>query len=256
MKVDKGFGYKKCGIYCITNSTNKKCYIGSSSHIYYRIRRHKSELQKGVHTNGHLQNAYNKYGSTSFIVTILEECPESNLLSREQHYIDVMCPDYNITKDVIRNSLSPESRKKISETMKAKAKSGIRINYMNDEKRKEIDLYDCNCQHIKRFISYSDAGRFIQKKHPVFQTKTVSTIVNSRYGRYKEYFLIEPSKKCIVPTSKAGNKVLLKKLSDNSIIEFNSATEVAKYLFCAKSAVNRAIKLKRPLLKKYTVELI
>jgi len=51
MKISKGFGYKKSGIYCIKNIVNDKFYIGSSIHIYYRLRRHKSDLIKKTHAN-------------------------------------------------------------------------------------------------------------------------------------------------------------------------------------------------------------
>ena len=254
--MDKGFGYKKCGIYCIKNIVNNKCYIGSSTHIYYRIRRHKSDLLRKVHANPILQNAYNKYGADSFVVSIIEECAEDMVLVREQHYIDTILPVYNITKEVINNRPSPESRLKISNTMKAKAKAGIRVNCMNEAKRKQIDLYDCNCKFLRRFDSYGDAGRFIKETYPMFSSDSVSTIVKSKFGRYKDYFLVQPEKSCNNDTTKEGFKLLLTDLSNSKSFEFKSAIAVAKYLFCERTAVLRALSKNRPLLKKYKVKRI
>ena len=254
MNIDKGFGYKKSGIYCIKNITNDKCYIGSSTHIYYRLRRHKSDLLRNVHANPILQNAYNKYGADSFVVSIIEECSEDIVLQREQYYIDTLNPVYNITKEVINNRPSPESRLKTSNTMKAKAKAGIRVNCMNENKRKQIDLYDYNCKFLKRFDSYGDAGRFIKETYSMFSSDSVSTIVKSKFGKYKDYFLIETTKSCNVDTSKEGFRLLLTDLSNSKSFEFKSAEAVAKHLFCQRTTVLRALNKNRPLLKKYKVE--
>ena len=254
MKMSKGFGYKKCGIYCITNTVNNKSYIGSSIHIYYRLRRHKSDLARNCHDNKYLQNAYNKYGADSFIASIVEECFENVVLQREQHYIDNLNPEYNLTKEVINNRLSKESRLKISITMKAKAKAGIRVNPLNENKQKEIDLYDCNCKFIKRFSSYNNAGRFIKETYPIFTPHSVSIIVKGKYGRYKNYFLIKPDSICNSDLSKNGYALLVTNTLTSEIFKFKSAAQVAKHLTCSHSSVIRALHKQRPLLKIYKIE--
>lgn len=256
MKIDKGFGYKKSGIYCITNTSNGKIYIGSSNHIYYRLRRHKSDLLRKVHANIILQNSYNKYSADSFVVSILEECSNELLLQREQYYINTFQPVYNITKEVINNTLSLESRMKISNTMKAKAKQGIRVNPMNEGKRKELNLYDCNCKFIQRFKSYNDTGRFLKDLYPIFSIRSVSTITKSKYGRYKDYFLRPINKPCKKPFVKEGYNIKVEDILTKKHFEFKSSAEAARYLVCSQSLVNRALKKQKVLLKKYTVTLI
>ena len=255
MKMDKGFGYKKCGIYCIKNIVNNKCYIGSSTHIYYRIRRHKSDLIRKVHANPILQNAYNKYGADSFVVSIIEECTEDRVLVREQYYIDTILPVYNITKEVINNRPSTESRLKISNTMKAKVQAGIRVNPMNEDKRKEINLYDCKCNFIKRFDSYNDAGRYLKVLYPRLTPDSISIVVKSRRGRYKDYYLIKPNAQC--DTSNPRNEFVNIKVTDvitNTETVFKSLKDITEHLNCSKSAIHTAIRKNRPLLKKYKVE--
>jgi len=61
------------GIYCVTNLTTGKHYIGSSKNIFNRLRCHISQLNNNTHSNQLLQNDWNKYGATDFIVEVLEE---------------------------------------------------------------------------------------------------------------------------------------------------------------------------------------
>jgi hypothetical protein len=255
MKMDKGFGYNKCGIYCIKNIVNDKCYIGSSTHIYYRLRRHKSDLLRKVHANPILQNAYNKYGADSFVVSIVEECAEDVVLVREQHYIDIFLPVYNITKEVINNRLSPESRLKISNTMKAKAKAGIRVNCMNEAKRKQIDLYDCNCKFIKKFDSYNDAGRYLKELYPRLTPDSISTIVKGRRGRYRDHYLIKPNAQC--DNSNPKHEFVNIKVTDiTTNIEkiFKCLKDITEYFGCSKAAIHRVIRENKILLKKFKIE--
>lgn len=88
----------KIGIYQILNKENNKSYIGSSCTIKERWRRHKKDLRKGKHHSIILQRAWNKYGEKSFEFNILEYCEEAVILEREQYYLDLLEPIYNICK--------------------------------------------------------------------------------------------------------------------------------------------------------------
>ena len=50
---------KICGIYCITNTSNNKIYIGQSIDIEKRFAGHQRDLSKNKHFNPHLQRSYN-----------------------------------------------------------------------------------------------------------------------------------------------------------------------------------------------------
>ena len=78
----------KAGIYRIINSSNGKCYVGSSIDINRRRLEHFSALSHNRHVNNHLQNAYNKYGKDSFIFEVIENLEitdniKEDLLERE-----------------------------------------------------------------------------------------------------------------------------------------------------------------------------
>jgi len=54
--------------------------------------------------NSRICNALLKYGYSNFSLDILEHCEPSLLISREQYFIDLLNPEYNILK-IAGNSL-------------------------------------------------------------------------------------------------------------------------------------------------------
>ena len=99
----------KTGIYQLVNLINGKTYVGSSIDLNRRLNEYLNplylnrNLEKG---NSAIINALLKYGYINFGFRILESIEfESNLskserknitLTKEQYYIDLIKPDYNI----------------------------------------------------------------------------------------------------------------------------------------------------------------
>jgi group I intron endonuclease len=96
-KEQKRLWKNKSGIYQISNNITNKCYIGSSFDLTTRLRNHVNMLKKNKHHSIHLQNSYNKNGTDNFSISILEFCEESKLLEKEQYYLDLHKPQYNIS---------------------------------------------------------------------------------------------------------------------------------------------------------------
>lgn len=66
---------------------NNKVYIGQAVNIERRWQEHINELNENKHINKHLQRAFNRYGASNFIFSIVEECSEDKLNDREIYYI-------------------------------------------------------------------------------------------------------------------------------------------------------------------------
>lgn len=121
----------KAGVYKISNSSNGKCYIGSSIDIDRRRLEHFSALLHNRHINQHLQNAYNKYGRECFEFEIIETVEitdniKQDLLDREQFWIDNIKPEYNIllvAGSTLGYHHTEETKRKISETTTGVKKS-------------------------------------------------------------------------------------------------------------------------------------
>jgi group I intron endonuclease len=119
---------EKPGVYVIENLVNDKVYIGSSTmKVGKRIEHHISMLRAGKHKNTHLQNAFNKYGETSFCALVVENTEKHNALEREQYWIDEKEKEnlYNINPLASGTpSMLKETILKRAETMRKKYASG------------------------------------------------------------------------------------------------------------------------------------
>jgi group I intron endonuclease len=89
----------KSGIYRLNNLITDKCYVGSSASLsrrfssYYSIAHLSNKKQSSI-----INNSILKYGYVNFSLDILEYCDPSSCISREQYYIDILKPQYNICK--------------------------------------------------------------------------------------------------------------------------------------------------------------
>ena len=71
----------------------------------------------------YINKALLKDGYSSFSLYILEYCDEKNLIQREQYYLDLLQPEYNILKiagSLLGYSHSEETRAKMSSYQKGK----------------------------------------------------------------------------------------------------------------------------------------
>lgn len=91
----------KTGVYRFTNKITGDTYIGSAVNLSRRFREYFSLnfLNKEVLKNKSIiYRALLKYGYINFSLEILEYTDKSSVLVREQYYLDVLNPSYNICK--------------------------------------------------------------------------------------------------------------------------------------------------------------
>lgn len=86
----------KPGVYRILNTETGDMYVGSSVNMLRRRNTHLWHLRRGDHQSPILTAAWEKYGESEFVFEVLEICEKSDLLTREQHYLDTLRPRYNI----------------------------------------------------------------------------------------------------------------------------------------------------------------
>lgn len=124
----------KSGIYSWIHQESGQRYIGSSIDLGRRLSFYfaKYNLQKSKGSS-YINNALLKYGYSSFELEILEYCEPSKCIEREQYYIDLYEPKYNILKTAgssLGNKAftgrlhSDDTKKKMSEI-----KLGIKSNF-------------------------------------------------------------------------------------------------------------------------------
>ena len=113
LKDNKG----KSGIYMWTNKINDKIYIGSAKDLSKRLRKYFSTSHiSGVKSIMIIYRALLAHGYDNFKLEILEHCEPSELIKREQYYLDLLKPDYNVLKiagSPLGVKLSEETKAKI-----------------------------------------------------------------------------------------------------------------------------------------------
>lgn len=110
----------KSGIYCFLNKTNGNCYIGSSVNLRRRIV-WEYYANKNSGSSMVIVKAIEKYGLENFELLILEFCEKNELISREDYFIQLYNPTYNILKkagSLLGYKHNPESLNKMSESQK------------------------------------------------------------------------------------------------------------------------------------------
>ena len=125
LKENKG----KTGIYKWTNLKNNNCYIGSSTNLSVRISRYYNlNILIKYGQNSLINKALLKYGYSYFKLEILEYCDSKDLIKREQYYIDLLNPEYNILKIAgsrLGSIHTIETRTKMSSAMEGQKKSNF-----------------------------------------------------------------------------------------------------------------------------------
>jgi len=122
-------------IYKIENTENGKVYIGSTINFKARFSAHLSELKRGAHGNYKLQNDWNNYDETSFIIKILDIIPNHyELPYKEKEWIDYYKSrnkSYNLSDPVMDEDIKGRYKKK-KEKPKYKIKQRDIVEYMNE----------------------------------------------------------------------------------------------------------------------------
>jgi group I intron endonuclease len=144
-------------------------YIGSAIDFANRQSVHLYQLRKGISGCVKLQNHFNKYGETDLTFYIIERCSPEDLILREQYYIDILNPFFNIRRTAENNlgmKWSQESRDKFSTSRRGKttSKKGqkdsleTRIRKSNSHKGKQPMLGKHHSEKAREKMSKSRRG--------------------------------------------------------------------------------------------------
>jgi group I intron endonuclease len=203
----------KSGIYRWNNLTTGKCYVGSSKCLASRLSIYyskKAMLNKLSTRTSIIYSALLKYGYNSFSVDILEYCEIDVLVEREQYYLDILKPKYNILK-------AANSRLGSKHTLETRALMSVKQKGINHP------FFGKTLSHETR-IKISEALK--------------SSIV------FKDSFKVKPrfrTPETILKLSLKSNGVSVKLLDKwgNILNTFPSINKAAKHIGIASSTIRR-----------------
>lgn len=210
--VDKSKIYKKnkikSGIYRLNNLVTGKSYVGSSKDLsnrfstYYSLNYIKKKVKKD---SSIIYNSILKYGYDKFSLDILEYCELDILIEREQYYMDLLKPEYNILK-----------------------KAGSRLGFKHTEKTKlKISIIKTGIKHDISFSkNLSKAKRGKKQNKPRFINNITPKVMTVK-TRLK------------LSESSCGVSVKVLDKNNNLINKFSTITSAAKHLGVDRSTIGK-----------------
>lgn len=211
----KNFCYSFSGIYLFLCTLSNNFYIGSalskkfnSNRLYIRFRNH---IKHSYLSNSILQKAIKKYGIENFEFHILELCQNDIVRERENFYLNILKPKYNIlqyadtslgykhtqkTKEklVLAWTKNPSRKEHITNLNKNKklpldVKNKLKQQALNrSQETKEKHKKACLLFNQKKFGKKNKIINFLTKKELYFNTLLeTSKYLNKSYKTVLRY---------------------------------------------------------------------
>ena len=228
----------KAGVYQWVNKVNGKSYVGSSSNLgrrfteYFSIYKLETQIKKG---RSIICQSLLKQGYSNFIFEILEYCEASEAVSREQYYLDLLKPEYNILKF----AGSPYGRKHSPEAI---------------AKMKNPKFLAKRLEHLKRLNSSPEHKEHLKRLHSSLEQKAKLLerlkILNSSQAQQERLFKFIAS---------ISQKVEVFDTLTKETTVYPSISEAARSIGCTNSAIVIALKNQKEkgvtklVKKRYTV---
>jgi group I intron endonuclease len=191
-------------IYKITNTENKKIYIGQTKKFYgktkyginRRLKTHIKNSEKINKTNGcpKLENAIRKYGKEKFKTEQLEDCSSDDVDDRETYYIELYdSTNRNIGYNIASGGkgrkvvyVEEEARINIS---KGLGKDGdINIKPYKDKKTGEIIGYRARRREHERYAEkFFTSKKFTLKENYQKAKEFIDAVKNKEEDKYVKY---------------------------------------------------------------------
>jgi len=157
LKENKG----KSGVYRWVNKETGKSYVGSGTNLARRFYNYYSAALLIKHDCMVINRALLKYGYSNFTLEIIEYCEPSNVIAREQFYLNFLKPEYNILVKA-GSSLgfkhTEETKQKIGE-----ASQGLKRSEETKRKMSEAQIGRRHSEDTKEKIRNAhNPGRYLK----------------------------------------------------------------------------------------------
>lgn len=239
----------KPGIYKITSKLDdEKVYIGSSVNLRKRKNHHISDLNTKKHKNTILLNYFNKYGIENLCFKVVEFCDEEILIEKEQYYIDLYNPYFNIRKVAESNrglKHSEDTKNKLSIAHKGKKTSQETKDKISAANKGKTGGWNKGLKHstdTRKKISNANKGRIVSQETKIKLSeagKKRKHSIESIEKRRVKVLGMKMTKEQKEKLSEAKKKEVYKyDLEMNFIKKYSSITEAAEDSSISVSSVS------------------
>lgn len=224
------------GVYRWVNNKTKKTYVGSGKDLKIRINCYYS-LNMLKKEKRPICNALLKYGHNYFTLEILEYCPISKLIEREQYYLDLLKPEYNIAMI----AYSTLGYKHSAETI-ALLKKKMTPEVLELLKQKKISP-----EH-KEILSLTHKGKVVSE-----ETRKKLAIATTRHRKKNPLSAEALANIKAKTTEREGVAVTVLNTETNETWGFTNQTEAGEFIGVTRQAVYNAIKRGKPIKGIYLI---
>ena len=173
--------------------------------------------------NSAIHKALLKYGYSNFSLDILEYCDKADLFAREQYYIDLLKPEYNMLQ-VAGSSLGYKHKPRDPWVSK------LERSPVSDETKKTLSL--------------AATGRVLteQDKEKISKSRLGTKLSDETRKKISE-----------TTTSLIGVGVKVKNINTNEKLEYSTLTLAAKAIGVSRTAVKKALISNKPIKNLYLI---
>jgi group I intron endonuclease len=197
---------------------------GSGVDLTKRIRTYynKSESNKNSRP---ISNALFKYGFDNFKLDILEYCFISNIIAREQYYLDLLVPNYN----VLKNAYSLLGYKHTDETIKK-----LKLKVVSDKN--------------KALLSSVHTGKYVENT-----TREKLSIATAKFKKENPLTPEAIDNIKAKTTARVGVSVFVTDVKTNITKKFTNQTDAGLYLNVTRQAIYNALNRKTLINKRFII---
>jgi group I intron endonuclease len=208
----------KSGVYRWVNLENGNSYIGSSTDLRKRFISYFNFSYISKKNNMLINRALLKWGYSNFSLEILEYCDSTEAVSREQHFLDLLKPEYNVL-----------------------SKAGSLLGYKHSEETvAKLKGRTLTTEHIAKLKSWSLSPE--NKEH----LKIINANPEQKARRLEQLRILHSSKEHQehlkrLHTIRLQQVSVLDSLNNETTI-YPSITEAAQVIGCTKSTISKVLK--------------
>lgn len=240
----------KSGVYRWTNKINGNTYIGSSINLGPRLQQYYGKSLVNNQKTSLIYRAILKHGHENFTLEILEYCGKDETIQREQYYMDLFKPVYNI----LLVAGSPLGRKLPLEVKIQMAKS--KLGFTHSEETKALMS---NLAQNRIFSDITRSRLSFARKGKKLSLETLTKMSEAKLGIKRPKDTVDKIKayqSTRVKQPVSGINLSVTDLNTNETVIYESVRKAAVALGTSHTTIRNCLKCNKPFKERYLLMMV